>query len=157
MFVTGSINNAGQIAALGVNLETGEVHGLLLAPDFTDWRSHCQRRDESTSSAKGNNDNAQSTNPASLESIRHDPKPVARDKLDRMGRPSLPTMISRGWSAVEDRWRRGNGFLVFYCCAVPLTTTAKEGFSPVESSMLAEKVQWSWSSLDTATVVPPSD
>ena len=46
---------------------------------------------------------------------------------------------------------------VFYCCAVPLTTTAKGGFSPVESSMLAEKVQWSWSSLDTAAVVPPSD
>jgi probable HAF family extracellular repeat protein len=32
IFITASINNAGQIAASGVNLETGEVHGLLLNP-----------------------------------------------------------------------------------------------------------------------------
>jgi uncharacterized membrane protein len=32
VFITASINNAGQIAASGVNLETGEVHGLLLTP-----------------------------------------------------------------------------------------------------------------------------
>jgi uncharacterized membrane protein len=32
IFLTASINNAGQIAASGVNLETGEVHGLLLTP-----------------------------------------------------------------------------------------------------------------------------
>ena len=81
---------------------------------------------------------------------------VPGDGLDRIGRPSLPTTISREWPVVENRWRPGNGFLVFYCCAIPLTTTAKGGFSPVESSMLAEKVQWSWSSLDTVALVPPS-
>jgi uncharacterized membrane protein len=32
VYITASINNAGQIAASGVNLETGEVHGLLLTP-----------------------------------------------------------------------------------------------------------------------------
>jgi probable HAF family extracellular repeat protein len=32
VFITASINNAGQIAASGVNLDTGEVHGLLLTP-----------------------------------------------------------------------------------------------------------------------------
>lgn len=32
VFITASINNAGQIAASGVNMETGEVHGLLLTP-----------------------------------------------------------------------------------------------------------------------------
>jgi hypothetical protein len=30
LFITASINNVGQIAASGVNMETGEVHGLLL-------------------------------------------------------------------------------------------------------------------------------
>ncbi|MDT8070617.1 MAG: hypothetical protein ROO76_20850 [Terriglobia bacterium] len=32
VFITASINNAGQIAASGFNMETGEVHGLLLTP-----------------------------------------------------------------------------------------------------------------------------
>ena len=32
VYITASINNAGQIAASGVNLVTGEVHGLLLTP-----------------------------------------------------------------------------------------------------------------------------
>lgn len=32
LFITASINNAGQIAASGFNMETGEVHGLLLTP-----------------------------------------------------------------------------------------------------------------------------
>jgi len=46
------------------------------------------------------------------------------------------------------------GVAGFYCCAVPFTTSAKEILSPVESSMLAEKVQWSWSSLETAGAEP---
>ncbi len=46
------------------------------------------------------------------------------------------------------------GVAGFYCCAVPFTTSAKEMLSPVESSILAEKVQWSWSSLETAGVEP---
>lgn len=32
VFITASINNAGQIAASGFNMETGEIHGLLLTP-----------------------------------------------------------------------------------------------------------------------------
>jgi probable HAF family extracellular repeat protein len=32
LFITASMNNAGQIVATGFNMETGEVHGLLLTP-----------------------------------------------------------------------------------------------------------------------------
>ena len=70
-----------------------------------------------------------------------------------MGRPSLPTMILRGCRLSRTDGGVGT-LLVFYCCAVPLTTSAKEVFSPVESSMLAEKVQWSWSSFETAGAEP---
>lgn len=39
-----------------------------------------------------------------------------------------------------------------YCCAVPFTTSAKGSPSPELSFMAAEKVQCSWSSLETAGV-----
>jgi probable HAF family extracellular repeat protein len=42
IFSTASINNAGQIAASGVNQQTGEVHALLLTPISPDGSATCR-------------------------------------------------------------------------------------------------------------------
>ena len=59
-------------------------------------------------------------------------------------------------ACTRSRWIRScvTALRGFYCCAVPFTTSAKEILSPVERSMLAKKVQWSWSSLETAGEEP---